>query len=61
MSVTERKHQKRKVNYEPKRTTPASSIWFEIPADDLARAKRSYGRLFGWKINPFPREDEKIG
>ena len=29
-------------------------IWFEIPADDLNRAKRFYGELFGWKINAMP-------
>ena len=34
--------------------TPASIVWFEIPADDTARAKNFYGKLFGWKINPFP-------
>lgn len=35
--------------------TPAANIvWFEIPADDLARAKKFYSALFGWKINPFP-------
>src|SRR5205807_1530898 len=28
--------------------------WFEIPADDVERAKKFYGDLFGWKINPFP-------
>ena len=32
---------------------PASLVWFEIPADNLARAKKFYGALFGWKINPF--------
>jgi len=37
-----------------KKTAPANIIWFEIPAEDLARAKKFYGRLFGWKINPFP-------
>ena len=34
--------------------TPASIVWFEIPADDIARAKKFYGQLFGWEINPFP-------
>ena len=29
-------------------------IWFEIPADKPERAKKFYGALFGWKINPFP-------
>ncbi len=32
----------------------ANIIWFEIPADDPARAKKFYKALFGWKINPFP-------
>jgi hypothetical protein len=32
----------------------ASIAWFEIPADNLERAKAFYGNLFGWKINPFP-------
>jgi predicted enzyme related to lactoylglutathione lyase len=34
--------------------TPASLVWFEIPADDPARAKAFYHQLFGWKINPLP-------
>jgi predicted enzyme related to lactoylglutathione lyase len=33
---------------------PASLVWFEIPADDIRRAKTFYRGLFGWKINPFP-------
>ncbi len=33
---------------------PASILWFEIPADDPARAQKFYGSLFGWKINAFP-------
>ena len=37
-----------------KKTTAANIVWFEIPADDPARAKKFYGSLFGWKINPFP-------
>ena len=32
----------------------ASIAWFEIPADNLERAKAFYSNLFGWKINPFP-------
>ena len=32
----------------------ASIVWFEIPADNLQRAKAFYDNLFGWKINPFP-------
>ena len=37
-----------------KKSTPASIVWFEIPADDLARAKKFYAKLFGWEINSFP-------
>jgi len=37
-----------------KKTTPANIVWFEIPADDPQRAKKFYGKLFGWKINAFP-------
>jgi predicted enzyme related to lactoylglutathione lyase len=29
-------------------------VWFEIPADDLGRAKTFYGELFGWKLQQFP-------
>ena len=32
----------------------ANIIWFEIPADNPERAKKFYGELFGWKINPIP-------
>jgi predicted enzyme related to lactoylglutathione lyase len=31
-----------------------SVVWFEIPADNLDRAKAFYGALFGWKIEAFP-------
>jgi len=35
--------------------SPASSIvWFEIPADNVERAKNFYNALFGWKIEKFP-------
>jgi uncharacterized protein len=37
-----------------KNKTTASLVWFEIPADDLERAKKFYGALFGWNIAPFP-------
>ena len=37
-----------------KKAIPASLVWFEIPADDMARAKKFYGSLFGWQINPLP-------
>ena len=32
----------------------ANIIWFEIPADNLDRAKKFYTSMFGWKINPIP-------
>jgi predicted enzyme related to lactoylglutathione lyase len=37
-----------------KNKTPASIVWFEIPADDLSRAKKFYKGLLGWEINAFP-------
>jgi predicted enzyme related to lactoylglutathione lyase len=33
---------------------PASIVWFEIPADNVGRAKSFYAKLFGWKIKKFP-------
>jgi predicted enzyme related to lactoylglutathione lyase len=35
-------------------STTGSIVWFEIPADDVERAKAFYGALFGWKMEPFP-------
>ena len=32
----------------------ASLVWFEIPADNTARATKFYGKMFGWKVNPLP-------
>ena len=29
-------------------------LHFEIPADDVARAKLFYEKTFGWKIKQFP-------
>src|SRR5262245_42588883 len=38
-----------------RRKNPAGSwIWFEIPADNVERARKFYKSLFGWKINKFP-------
>jgi uncharacterized protein len=31
---------------------PASICWFEIPADNIERARSFYSSLFGWKIKP---------
>jgi predicted enzyme related to lactoylglutathione lyase len=36
------------------KTPPASLVWFEIPADNVERAKKFYSALFGWKIKKFP-------
>src|SRR6185503_18632645 len=33
---------------------PASICWFEVPADDLGRAKKFYGSLFGGKFAKLP-------
>ena len=37
-------------------SVPANVIWFEIPADNVERAKKFYGALFGWKITKMPME-----
>src|SRR5688572_19727620 len=37
-----------------KAAVPASLVWFEIPADDVQRARKFYSALFGWKIKKFP-------
>ena len=36
----------------------SSNVWFEIPADNVERAKKFYGALFGWKIEKFPGQME---
>ena len=36
-----------------KKKTPASVVWFNVPADDIKRAQKFYSGLFGWKISPF--------
>lgn len=37
-----------------KKSVTASLVWFEIPADDLERAKKFYKSLFGWKFAKLP-------
>ena len=37
-----------------KKKAAASVIWFEIPADDIERAKTFYGSLFGWTFAKIP-------
>jgi uncharacterized protein len=29
-------------------------VHFELPADDVERAKKFYGKTFGWKLNSMP-------
>ena len=35
-------------------TKAGSIVWFEIPVDNVERAKSFYNSLFGWKIERFP-------
>ena len=37
-----------------KKPQAASIVWFEVPADDLGRAKKFYGSLFGWGFAKIP-------
>lgn len=30
-------------------------VHFEIPADDISRAKKFYSELFGWEVNEIPK------
>jgi hypothetical protein len=36
---------------------PNAPVHFEIPADDVARARTFYERTFGWTFTPFPMGD----
>ncbi|MDQ6631763.1 MAG: VOC family protein [Verrucomicrobiota bacterium] len=36
------------------KATSANIVWFEIPADNIERARKFYSALFGWKIEQFP-------
>ncbi len=47
--ATKQKTQKPKT-----RKTSASIVWFEVPADDLDRAKKFYHSMFGWKFAKLP-------
>jgi predicted enzyme related to lactoylglutathione lyase len=33
-------------------------VHFEVPADDIERAKKFYNELFGWKIEKWPSTDD---
>ena len=35
-------------------------VHFEIPADNLARAKKFYSTVFGWTLNEFPEMEYTI-
>ena len=35
-----------------------SIVWFEVPADDVARARNFYTQLFGWKTDKMPGPHE---
>src|SRR6266496_2580059 len=34
--------------------TSTNIIWFEVPTNNVERAKKFYGELFGWKIEKLP-------
>jgi uncharacterized protein len=36
-------------------------VHFEIPADDVQRAKKFYSDLFGWKMEKWPTSDNDYG
>ena len=40
---------------------PHPIVHFEVPADDVARAKGFYGQLFGWDIQPLEGGYHLIG
>ena len=35
-------------------------VHFEIPADDLERAKEFYGAVFGWELADMPEMDYTV-
>lgn len=45
---------KKKTQQPKARKTSASIVWFEVPADDLNRAKKFYQSMFGWKFAKLP-------
>jgi predicted enzyme related to lactoylglutathione lyase len=45
---------KTKSNHAKGSRTAASIVWFEIPADNVERARKFYSALFGWNIEKFP-------
>ncbi len=45
---------KKKANSSKKSQPVASIVWFEVPANDLNRAKKFYQSMFGWKFAKLP-------
>ncbi|MDH5193798.1 MAG: VOC family protein [Nitrospira sp.] len=45
---------KKNVQKAKKNRPVASIVWFEVPADDLDRAKKFYQSMFGWKFAKLP-------
>ena len=43
-----------KADSQKSNSSPSRIVWFEIPADNVERARTFYGALFGWKIDKFP-------
>lgn len=35
-------------------------VHFEIPADDIDRAKKFYGGIFGWQLQDWPMQDGSV-
>ena len=35
-------------------------VHFEIPADNVDRAKKFYGEIFGWKLQDWPLQDGSV-
>jgi predicted enzyme related to lactoylglutathione lyase len=35
-------------------------VHFEIPADDIERAKKFYGEVFGWQLQDWPMADGSV-
>ncbi len=45
---------KAKTKPSKKKDFTGNIVWFDIPADNMDRAKTFYNKLFGWKIKAFP-------
>ena len=38
-----------------------TTVYFQIPSDDIERSKKFYNQLFGWKIDKFPESNTPEG